>query len=70
MTIENLAPKIDLRNLNLEKSFLIFVSPSPWLLNVLIINSWPDCMKGSKEFRALGIKEGGERVADVTRIIT
>ena len=38
--------------------------------NVLIINSWPHCMKGGKEFRAVGIKEGGERVADVTRIIT
>ena len=27
-------------------------------------------MKGGKEVEALGIKEGGERVADVTRIIT
>ena len=46
------------------------VSLSPWLQNVLIINSWPRCMKGVKEFRALGIKEGGERVAEVTRIMT
>ena len=27
-------------------------------------------MKGGKEVQALEIKEGGERVADVTRIIT
>ena len=27
-------------------------------------------MKGDKEFRAMGIKEGGERVAGVTRILT
>ena len=26
-------------------------------------------MKGGKEFRVVGIKEGGERVADVTRFI-
>ena len=43
---------------------------SPSLQNVLIINSWLHGMKGGKEFRALGIKEAGERVADVTRIIT
>ena len=42
----------------------------PWFQNVLIINSWPYYMKGGKEFRAVGIKEGGDRVADVTRIIT
>ena len=45
-------------------------SPVSWLQHDLIINSWPHCVKGGKEFRALGIKEGGERVADVTRIIT
>ena len=40
-----------------------------WLQNILNINSWPHFMKGGKEVQALGIKEGGERVADVTRII-
>ena len=33
-------------------------SSKPWLQNVLIIDSWPHCMKGVKEFRAMGIKEG------------
>ena len=46
------------------------VCASPWLQNVLIIDSWPHYMKGGNEFRAVGIKEGTERVADVTRIIT
>ena len=41
-----------------------------WHQKVLNINSWPHCMKGGKEVQAFGIKEGGERVADVTRIIT
>ena len=41
-----------------------------WLRHVLNINSWPHRMKGGKEVQALGIKEGGERVADVTRILT
>ena len=43
---------------------------TPWLQNVLTINSWPHCIKGGKEVQALGIKEGGERVTDVIRIIT
>ena len=29
--------------------------------DVLIINSWPHCMKGGREFRALGIKERGRK---------
>ena len=45
-------------------------STSQWLPNVMIINSWPHCMKGGKELQEVGIKEGAERVADVTRIIT
>ena len=45
-------------------------SISMWLQNVLNINSWPQCMKVGKEVQPLGTKEGGERVADVTRIIT
>ena len=36
----------------------------PRFQNVLIINSWPHCMKGGKD------KRGGERDANVTRIIT
>ena len=36
----------------------------------MITDSWPHCVKGDKEFRAVGIKEGGERVADLTKIIT
>ena len=44
----------------------MFVTVASKCLN---INSWPHCMKGGKEVQALGIKEGGERVADVTRII-
>ena len=46
------------------------LNSSPWLQNVLIINSRPHRIEEGKEFRAVGIKEGGERVADVTRIIT
>ena len=44
--------------------------PLPWLQNVLIINSWLHWTKGGKHFRTVGIEEGGERVADVTRTIT
>ena len=51
-------------------SSYFFVYTPPWLQNVLIINSWPHRIKGGKEFRAMGIKEGKERVADVIRIIT
>ena len=43
---------------------------APWLQNVLIIISWPHCIKGGKEFRVVGIRDGRERVADVIRIIT
>ena len=47
-----------------------FKDLSHWLQNVLIINSWPHCMKRGREFRAVGIKTGGERVANVTRFIS
>ena len=53
-----------------RENFEEFARKSPWLQNVLIINSWPHCMKGGKEFRVVGIKEGRERVGDVTMIIT
>ena len=52
------------------RRILEFLPYSPWLQNVLNIDSWSHCMKGGKEFRAVGIKERRERVADVTRIIT
>ena len=54
----------------LEKFEESLIQCSLWLQNVLILNSWPHCMKGGKDFRALGMKEGGEKVADVTRIKT
>ena len=43
---------------------------APWLQNVLIINSWPHWIKEGKEFRAVGIRYEGERIADITRIVT
>ena len=38
-----------------------------WIQNPLIINSWTHSMKGGREFRRMGIKEGGERVTNVTK---
>ena len=43
---------------------------SLWLQNVLIIDSWPHCMKRGQGIPSGGDKGGGERVADVIRIIT
>ena len=41
-----------------------------WILNLLTINSWPHYMKGGRVFRTIGVNEDGERVTNVTRIIT
>ena len=44
--------------------------PSHWIQNILIIDSWTYWVKGGMVFRKMGIKEGGERVTNVIRIIT
>ena len=43
---------------------------SHWIQNLLINNSWPHYMKGGRLFRTMGIKEGGERATNMTKIIT
>ena len=48
----------------------ILISRQQWIQNLLIINSWQYKMEGGRVFRTMGIKEGGERVINVTRIIT
>ena len=46
----------NLKLIEKESMIDIFTHKTPWLQNVLIINSWPHCMKGGKEFREVGIK--------------
>ena len=51
-----------------SSNFYHVPSRAHWIQSLLIINSWPHQMKGGREFQTTGIKEGGERVINVTRI--